>query len=274
MKRFLTATPEVAAKKARTDSQWDWTSSDESLLVGKFKVPAAYTKIAAFDFDGTLSVTVSGKSFPVGPEDARLLYPSKTRAAFRRLHDEGYCIVIFSNQNGVGSGKTTAADVKSRMSLVLGSVDVPCFCYCALLKDRFRKPAPGMWLRFLQDNALVEAELHPDSFFCGDAAGRTKPKKDFSDSDLKFSHNCGMAFYTPEEYFDGVPRQSHPVTGFDPQSLMQPVFSRPYEEQLGSLLNDIREHPNGKWMVLLVGYPAMGKTTLCKTMFPSFAYVN
>ena len=37
-----------------------------------------------------------------------------------------------------------------------------------------------------------------DIFFVGDSAGR---EGDYSDFDLKFAQNCGISFFTPEEYF-------------------------------------------------------------------------
>lgn len=42
-----------------------------------------------------------------------------------------------------------------------------------------------------------------ESFYCGDAAGRKGPPKDFSDTDLKFAINVKLPFLTPEEYFLG-----------------------------------------------------------------------
>jgi bifunctional polynucleotide phosphatase/kinase len=39
------------------------------------------------------------------------------------------------------------------------------------------------------------------SFYCGDAAGRKGPPKDFSDSDLKFALVLGIDFFTPEQFF-------------------------------------------------------------------------
>jgi len=40
-----------------------------------------------------------------------------------------------------------------------------------------------------------------DSFYCGDAAGRKEPTKDFSADDMLFSVNMGLKFYTPEMLF-------------------------------------------------------------------------
>ena len=40
------------------------------------------------------------------------------------------------------------------------------------------------------------------SFYCGDAAGRTTPPfKDFSNDDLLYSVSLGLKFYTPEMLF-------------------------------------------------------------------------
>jgi hypothetical protein len=63
------------------------------------------------------------------------------------------------------------------------------------------------------------------SFYCGDAAGRpktaTKPK-DFSDGDLKFAKNIGVAFRLPEEVFldqkedvSVAKNGKNAITGFD-----------------------------------------------------------
>jgi bifunctional polynucleotide phosphatase/kinase len=75
----------------------------------------------------------------------------------------------------------------------------------ALESDQFKKPAIGMW-NYLKTEIYQDFEIDiKSSFYCGDAAGRpkteTRPKKDFSDSDLKFAFNMGLPFKTPEEYF-------------------------------------------------------------------------
>ena len=76
----------------------------------------------------------------------------------------------------------------------------------ATKKDEFRKPCTGMYNHFynnINGGLLVN---YNDSFFCGDAAGRPKTAskaKDFSADDLKFAHNVGLKFFTPEELFLG-----------------------------------------------------------------------
>lgn len=71
--------------------------------------------------------------------------------------------------------------------------------------DKYRKPGTSMWEYFCKHlNGDVEIDMKK-SFYCGDAAGRpkssTRPKKDFTDTDLKFSLNVGIPFKTPEELF-------------------------------------------------------------------------
>ena len=51
---------------------------------------------------------------------------------------------------------------------------------------------------------LHNIKLDKESFYVGDAAGRTKTqmkKKDFSCSDRMFALNCKMKFLTPEQFF-------------------------------------------------------------------------
>ena len=63
-------------------------------------------RIAAFDMDWTLIQTKSGRVFPVNHHDWKLWHdgvPSK----LRRLIVDGYRIVVFTNQGGVRTGKTT-----------------------------------------------------------------------------------------------------------------------------------------------------------------------
>ena len=71
----------------------------------------------------------------------------------------------------------------------------------------FRKPRTGVW-EFLTRNSNGNKSIDiKQSFYCGDAAGRTKKvsdgKKDFSCSDRLFAMNLDLHFYTPEQFFLG-----------------------------------------------------------------------
>lgn len=69
----------------------------------------------------------------------------------------------------------------------------------ATTKDDYRKPNTAMWEFFCQNcngNVKIDKEK---SFFVGDAAGR---KKDHSASDKEFAANCGLKFYTEDEFFE------------------------------------------------------------------------
>ena len=180
-------------------------SVDGSIVV--FRTPLVYRKIAGFDMDGTLIATKSGNVFPRDTSDWRPLYPG-VKAKLQDLHyKDGYDVVILSNQLAVSTGKTTITGMQGKIDSILRLFEIPANVIFATRRDVYRKPAPGMWSYFKEqnkDSPINEA----DSFYCGDAAGRpadkrTGRKKDFSESDLKFAHNISLTFYTPEEVFLG-----------------------------------------------------------------------
>jgi bifunctional polynucleotide phosphatase/kinase len=81
---------------------------------------------------------------------------------------------------------------------------IPMLFLAATKSDQFRKPAVGAW-EYLKNKVFKGCSIDmKNSFYCGDAAGRPKTAtapKDFSDSDIKFAFNAGLAFKTPEEFF-------------------------------------------------------------------------
>jgi len=140
----------------------------------------------------------------------------------RALHKEGYKVVIFTNQAGIGTGTTSAATIKGKIMDLIKEVGVPMQAFIATKDDLFRKPSPAMWNEgLLKWNNGIKPDLKK-SLFCGDAAGRAKAwngnaktKKDFSCGDRKFAKNVGIAFYTPEEYFLGEKPAPFDWGGFD-----------------------------------------------------------
>jgi gluconate kinase len=73
------------------------------------------------------------------------------------------------------------------------------------------------------------------SFFVGDALGR---KGDFADTDKGFAINCGLVYYSPEEFFN-----THVAIDIDSIAKKIPIATH-------------------KEAIIMVGYPGSGKSTI------------
>lgn len=240
-------------------------------------------KIAAFDLDGTLITTRSGKVFPVNSADWRILL-STTEARLHSLVKEGYKIVIITNQRGLAKSQSHEADFKDKVERVLKTLSVPAQVYVSVGHGFYRKPAPGIWHHLeSHGNGGISIDLK-ESFYVGDAAGRPanwepKRKKDFSCSDRLFALNIGITFYTPEEFFLKKPAAKFDLPQFDPRKV--PVVplaevvatTKPSE---GKFLNGDDLPADHTEVVVLVGYPASGKSHFAKEYLVSkqYAHVN
>ncbi len=107
-----------------------------------------------------------------------------------------------------------------------------------------------------------------NSFYIGDAAGRPAlpPKKtrtwsggntkDFADSDRKFAFNANIKFQTPEEFFLDEPAEHFVYEGFDAVT---------WKNQAGFASGTpIAVEGSDVELVLMVGWPASGKTSFAK----------
>jgi len=234
--------------------------------------PKKTLKLASFDLDSTLI----NSDFKQKPYDASAftLYNDKVSSFVKKVHSEGYTIVIFTNQKGISMGKLSVDDFKGRISMISEKLGVPLRVYAALKNDFYRKPRLGMFDELLSDlNIEADSIDKKSSFYCGDAAGRPKRKsypKDFSDSDLKFATNADLRFFTPEYYFGGNLTETVNVPKFVP---LYNKNASPY---------DFKPHPEGKReMILMVGYPGSGKSYYARNYIcddskkhPYYVYVN
>ena len=66
-------------------------------------------KIAAFDMDWTLIGTQSGNVFPKDSKDWRFLYDTKTVDKIKSLHQDGFKVVVISNQSRLTSDAAVQA---------------------------------------------------------------------------------------------------------------------------------------------------------------------
>lgn len=101
-------------------------------------------KIAAFDMDGTLIKTKSGKVHPVDTNDWQIAFPQASQKLIEKFND-GYKIVILTNQSPIGNGRVKIEDFKKKIEGIVAKLNVPIQVYMATGKGFYRKPAPGMW---------------------------------------------------------------------------------------------------------------------------------
>jgi bifunctional polynucleotide phosphatase/kinase len=194
------------SQKVKLPEKVSWRTIESSLIVGRYNAsddrpaPSGKTKVAAFDFDSTLIGTISKSTFSRSADDW-CWWHGTVPAKLKALHDDGFTIIVMSNQNGISlkapkvGPKVIKVDrftsFKQKATAVFNALNLPISLYAATEKDRFRKPAVGMWQQFLLDHNLKHEDVdHEHSLFVGDAGGRLAGtfngkvvKKDFSCSD-------------------------------------------------------------------------------------------
>ncbi|KAH6986306.1 DNA kinase/phosphatase Pnk1 [Ilyonectria sp. MPI-CAGE-AT-0026] len=281
-----------ASQKPKDPTIWSERSPNDdtpaTLLVGRYepKVKEDKTikrmKIAAFDLDSTLISTASGKKHGSGASDWKW-WDNRVPGRLREMYqDEGYRIVILSNQGGLtlhfdanykgpkAAAQKRVGEFKQKCSAILSNLNLPTTVYAATGRDIYRKPRTGMWKELCDDYDIPEDEVDlENSIFVGDAGGRTATlgkgpegvaavAKDFSCSDRNFAHNAGVNYQTPEEFFLGEKSRSF-IREFD-------LAAYPYAKGGdGAPASDgpraVFEKTNGQDIVLFCGPPGAGKST-------------
>ncbi|KAL2430562.1 Bifunctional polynucleotide phosphatase/kinase [Exophiala dermatitidis] len=252
-----------------------WRTVEKSLIVGRYdasRVPPQTrtlpVKIAAFDLDDTLIVPNTGNRWHRTATSWKWWDPS-IPGRLRSLYEEGYLVIILSNQGNISLKdnlktlqKDTAslANLKNQVGAVLRQLDLPVSIYAATGQDHYRKPRPGMWEEMLEDYDLkAEGAVDYDkSFYVGDAAGRAKTdkrRKDHSTSDRDLAANIGINFYTPEEYFLNAPPEAYEHV-FEPSKHLQLLDNR---EQPSAPAPFTKTSPQE--LVIFCGSPGAGKST-------------
>lgn len=105
-------------------------------------------KVAAFDMDGTIITTQSGKVYPQNEADWKINFPEVIKV-IRKLSADGYKIVLFTNQAGIGKMKINEETFKEKIENIVDTIKTPVQVFVATQNDIYRKPAPGMWSIFL-----------------------------------------------------------------------------------------------------------------------------
>lgn len=124
-----------------------------------------------------------------------------------------------------------------QIKIVCESLHIPLFIVIAKVKTEY-KPNRLMFDNLIQGKYVNKEE----SFFVGDALGR---KTDFSDSDKVFAENIGIKCISPEEMFLS-----------------------------GSFVAPIIELPDSPEIIIMVGYPGSGKTTIADSICKNENYIH
>ena len=186
----------------------------------------------------------------------------------RKYHEEGYKIVIFTNQAGVEKKRVNLKEIQSKIVSLVASANIPIQAFIACATNHYRKPHSTMFDYFLAScNSSVKPALE-ECFYVGDAAGRTKgwkkdAKRDFGCSDRKFARNVGMRFMTPEECFQGL-KTPAPFEWRAPEPdkwlVETPDTSQAVPGFSGSGVTSEKQE-----LVVFVGFPASGKSSFAQT---------
>jgi len=193
--------------------------------------------IAAFDLDGTLIKTKSGKKFPKDKNDYEYAF-SNVQEKINDLLLKKYKIVIFTNQKGIQMNKVKKEDIINKITKLFPFADY----FISTDDDLYRKPMIGMFNKFMNLNGRVD-----NIFYIGDAAGR---KKDHSYADINFAYNAKIKFITETEYFTGqIDLNISPLC--------------PEQEKNTNKISDMKLYD--RYVVFIMqGYPGSGKTSFIK----------
>jgi len=211
-------------------------------------------KLAMFDLDGTIIFNKSNNRFFKSKDDWSLLKNCKKR--INKLHCDGYSIIIISNQTGLKNNINRYNMFCERLDNIIDELNVPLVFLAALSNNIFKKPSPAFF-----NKILLKVCKPAKVFYCGDAAGRDG---DFSNSDLLFSVNCLINFYTPEQLFkltntnNTIPLILRKKLAFNSDKEFK--YINKYKKEL----------------IIMFGYPASGKSTIANilSMYHNFALVS
>jgi bifunctional polynucleotide phosphatase/kinase len=221
----------------------------------------ARKQVLFLDLDNTIVRTRSGNVFPRDSGDWTWLYGGMDRA-LRDVLAAGIGVCVVTNQLGCVLGTEKGRKMTDRVDQILEEGWLDLLVLASVKDDEYRKPRPGILP--LVSRLVGEVDVST-CLYVGDAAGRAG---DHSCCDRKWALNVGMRFQTPEEFFlSEEPRE---------YALMElPRTCLDYEKRLEYLLGGCVGAEDGDVdLILLVGRPASGKSTLCARVLEPLGYVR
>lgn len=126
-----------------------------------------------------------------------------------------------------------------QIKLVMEQLNIPLFIIIAINKQEY-KPNPILFNKFIKKYTINKEE----SFFIGDALGR---KSDYSDSDKIFAENIGIKYDSPENFFINK--------------------NESFDIPIIQLSNNLK-------IIIMVGFPGSGKTTIAQNISKNEEYIH
>jgi bifunctional polynucleotide phosphatase/kinase len=250
-----------------------WRSIQDNLVIIRKPInEKARKKVAAFDIDGTLMIWRTASSWPSSLSHYEL-WASTVPGKLRALYDDGYKLVLISNQGAIQKahdGKN-AKRVKNLIDWISHVIDRPLYAVLStktLKKDpySFHKPTEKMWSIAIDVLNRQRSFNVKESFFVGDSADINDPQ---GGVDFRFAQNVAqkygngtdLTFHTPEEYFgpsDSERRQRS-------KSLEKSAIPPP-KEALAARSALLGGYIRGPILLILCGVQGSGKSTFCNKL--------
>jgi len=232
-----------------------WNIINESVIEFRSNDFKYMNNIACFDIDNTIIKTKSKKTFPIDRNDWTWLYDNTT-TKIQELYKNNYCIIFISNQY-ILKTDNQLTEWQSKLSKMIEILNIPILIYASKQKDKYRKPLPFIWRELIVPN--IKKIDYKKSFYCGDAMGRPD---DHSDCDIKFASNCNLPFILPEELFLNHPKINKQIEYVEfPKDIL--------DDGLFNKFNDTKT----KTMIIMVGYPASGKSYI-STLLEKYNFIR
>lgn len=161
------------------------------------------SKIAAFDFDGTLALSPKGETYA----SKGFVYAYQDTISKLQQYDKTHTVVIFSNRKGSPWAHKAA---QNNLDRVISETGINLWVFFAIGRkkdDKYRKPASGMMSLFIHLSG-ISLPYSSDSFYCGDSVGPESkcPWNRWGTADKEFAMNTLLPFAEPYQIFTEFPQ--------------------------------------------------------------------
>ncbi len=252
---------------------------NEDFIFGTFGDPkfGENVHLVLFDLDNTV-IEPDEKVRPGAPYNKWKFI----KGAKERIQKDAALTVFVSNQLKLSDYMDK---FKQKIKDMMQELNVPALFYAASGRSPFRKPSTAIFtehlIPLLKEKGVKKIQ---SVVYVGDAAGR---KNDFGDTDRKFLYNIHLVlssradamgfggiskFKTPEEYFQNKPTQPFQWSGIDPKKVMDEILQGRKPSEIDTSLDEYFN--DGQEVILMIGPPASGKSTIAKKIASTRGYVR